>query len=138
MNFFQLEPDVPGYFANSRYVLDHLSDVSTGHYIFECWPEDDIISWIRVYLVKEGLAVALKSSRLTGFELKDCVVSKGDQFKIASPGHGDLPQFYWLYVSGVAGVDDFGVSDDLRLTISERVLDLLKTFSIKSADITPV
>ena len=138
MNFFQFEPDVPGYFMNSRYVLDHLRDIPTIHYIFECWPYDDIISWICVHLVKERLSLALKSSRMTGFEIRDCAVSKGDQFDIASPRCGDLPDFWWLYINGVPGVDDFGITKELMLVVSERALELLKGFVIENADITRI
>ena len=138
MNYFQLEPDVPGRLLNPRHVLDHFSEISTIHYVLECWPEDDIITSIRAYLVKEGLALALKSSGMTGFEIKDCVVSKGDQFDIASPGYGDLPEFWWLYINGVPGVDDFGITKDLMLVVSERALNLLKGFVIENTEITPL
>jgi hypothetical protein len=138
MKYFQIRPDVPGYFTNSRYVLDHLEEVSTIHYILECWPDDDIISSIRIYLVKEKLARAIGLSKLTGFELKECVVSKGEQFHIASPGFGDLPEFLWLYINGVPGVDDFGITKNLKLVVSERALNLLNSFVIENAKITPL
>jgi hypothetical protein len=138
MNYFQLEPDVPGRLLNPRHVLDHFSEISTVHYVLECWPEDDLITSIRVYLVKEGLAFALKSSRMTGFKIMDCVVSKGEQFHIASPGYGDLPEFWWLYIDGVPREDDFGIDKNLTLVVSERALKLLEGFVIRNAEVNPI
>lgn len=37
-----------------------------------------------------------------------------------------LPAFLWLKVSGQAGVDDLGISDDHRLVVSEKLLKVVQ------------
>lgn len=138
MKYFLLKPDVPGYLVNPKGTLANYSNISSVHYVLECFPTDDIFKCRRIYIVKEDLAYALARSEMTGFELKSCVVSKGDQFEISSPGYKELPELLWLYIDGVAGSDDFGISDNLKLIISERALELLKGFVIENADITRI
>ena len=139
MKFYTIDPDVPG-----RTHGETIRAFRSGHhpenvrYIFECWPEADVVQTFPIFLVSEKLALALRSAKLTGFELKACESSKGDQFHIASPGYGELPKYFWLDVNGKSEQDDFGISNDLMLRISERVYDLLQNFCVEGAEIDPV
>jgi len=40
-----------------------------------------------------------------------------------------------MKVSGQAGVDDFGISDKLRLVVSEKAFGILSLFNISAADV---
>jgi hypothetical protein len=46
-----------------------------------------------------------------------------------------LPKFVWLQVTGKAGQDDFGLSSDHCLVVSQRILDLLKGAGMSHCDI---
>lgn len=137
MKYFLIEADVPGWVRNSRQDLDNLSELSVIHYTFDCWPDDDIAESNPVYIISEKLSKAIVSAGMTGFILKGCESSKGEQFEIASPGRGDLPPYLWLDVTGTAGVDDFGISENLTLVVSQRVMSILDNFCMKMANISP-
>jgi hypothetical protein len=42
----------------------------------------------------------------------------------------------WLKVLGEAGKDDFGISRDNQLIVSERALEILKPFGLSHCDMT--
>jgi hypothetical protein len=46
-----------------------------------------------------------------------------------------LPEFKWLQVFGTPGQDDFGISKDYRLVVSERILNTLKLYGLSHCDI---
>jgi hypothetical protein len=50
----------------------------------------------------------------------------------------ELPSFRWLKIVGEPGVDDFGISADHRLVVSERVTQSLVPFGIKDAILKPM
>lgn len=136
MKYYTLEPDVPGSVADPRSIIQNYDTIQSIHYIFDCWPEDDILTSYPVYIVRKNLAKEFGNSNLTGFSIKACEVSKGKQFAIASPGCGKLPLYEWLHVSGRAGIDDFGITQNLRLAISESVVDTLIEFRVSNSKIT--
>jgi hypothetical protein len=136
MKYYQIKPDVPGYLMNAKWTLENYSNILSVHYILECFPNDDLFKSRKIYIVKEHLANALNNSGMTGFELKACNVSKGEQFEIASPDSKSLPKFSWLYINGTAQLDDFGIADNLKLVVSECALKLLEGFVLENAEIT--
>lgn len=72
----------------------------------------------------------------TGVQFGNVEVSESDEFRELYP-HRDLPSLNWLLMSGTPGRDDFGIADDLRLVLSERVLELLRPFGLEHALIEP-
>jgi hypothetical protein len=126
---------VPGYLKESRATVRDNLELEAIHYVFECWPSDDIGQSNRVIFITERLAEAIMKVEATGFRLKTCNAIKGEQFEIVSPAQEDFPRFYWLDVYGKAGVDDFGISSNLWLVVSERILNLLQDFSIERAQV---
>jgi len=139
MKYYAIRADVPGRLAGETiWSLRAGGHPDRVYYIFECWPEADILKSLSVFLVSEKLAASLQVSKLTGFELKPCEGSKGEQFEIESPGRGDLPKYIWLDINGRATMDDFGTSREHRLVISERAFDFLKGFNLERAEIVPL
>lgn len=137
MKYYTIDPDVPG-----RLAVDTITAFRSGtpelvNYVFECWPDSDMVQADPVFLVSDRLASALSAAGLTGFTLKLCFSSKGEQFHIASPGCGPLPTYRWLFVNGTVGVDDFGISEDLALTISENALGVMRGFNLQGLDMSP-
>ena len=47
----------------------------------------------------------------------------------------ELPTFHWLEVTGQAGVDDLGVTDQGQLVVSEQALDLMQGGTLENCEI---
>lgn len=138
MQYYIIDPDVPGRLDDETIKAFHSGQPAHIRYIFECWPASDIVQSDPVFAVSETLATELLEANLTGFTLKPCESRKGEQFDIASPGSDRLPVYVWLDVHGSAGIDDFGISEDLMLTISEKALKVLHKFNLEGSTTTDV
>jgi hypothetical protein len=135
MTYFQLEPDVAGGLGENSVVKHGPRPVVTRlHYEFEGWFGDDIVETTPCFIVTKRLAEALKQTGLQGAELRECEISTSDEFEELFPDV-ELPEFLWLYVFGEAGRDDFGKTADDCLVVSEKILDLLKTFNIDGCEV---
>ena len=102
------------------------------HYQFDGWLGDDLIESTPCYIVSKRLADAVTCEQLTGFTLDEVEISKSEQFDEVYPDT-ELPPFVWLKVHGKPGIDDFGMTAELLLAISDRALRLLEKFSIANA-----
>lgn len=134
--YFYIEPEVSGGFGDKT-VVDtsvHPPRVSKLHYQFDGWLGDDLLETYPCHIVSESLAKEIESAELTGYMFDDVEISKSEQFEDLYPGK-ELPKFYWLKVSGIAGKDDFGISEDYRLTISEKALEALNKRKVVEADL---
>jgi hypothetical protein len=45
------------------------------------------------------------------------------------------PKFAWLKITGVAGVDDFGIASDCRLIVSEKALLVLQPHRLDHCEV---
>lgn len=134
--YFYIEPEVSGGFGDNS-VIDasvHPPRVLKLHYQFDGWLGDDFLESFPCYIVSELLAEEIKSARLVGYSFDDVEVSKSEQFEELYPGK-KLPKFYWLKVTGVSRKDDFGISEDYRLVVSNEALKVLKKGKLVEADI---
>lgn len=137
MTYYILEPEVAGSILGKKSIVDvtvRPPRVSRLDYEFDGWPDDDLITSIACYVVTTRLKDALVALMPTGCEFASVEVSKSEQFKEMYPEQ-ELPEFAWLKITGQAGVDDFGMSDDHRLVVSEPVLHCLKQFKIDNCEI---
>lgn len=135
---FVVEPEVAGGLGE-RTVMDRSSHppiVSRLHYQFEGWLGDQIVESFPCYLVTESLAAEIVRQGMTGVEFHDVEVTCSQEFYEVH-GATALPKFVWLKVTGVAGVDDFGIAGDLRLTVSARVLKLIQATMPRGLDFAP-
>ncbi|MER9328179.1 hypothetical protein NKJ26_19475 [Mesorhizobium sp. M0152] len=114
----------------------HPPVVSKLIYQIEGWFGDVIVTTFPCFLVVAEVKQALQNIGFSGASFAHVEVTKSDDFLELQP-HVELPQFVWLKVNGKAGHDDFGIASDLRLVISERMLDLLNDFGIPSATVEP-
>jgi hypothetical protein len=136
MRYFVLEPEVAAELG-SRTIMDrgtHPPKVAHLHVHFAGWLGDALLETFPCFVVARELAEALDSSDLGGFILSDVEVSQSEEFHELHPAF-DLPAFRWLRVTGRASLDDFGLSPDLRLIVSERALDLLRIYALAHADV---
>ena len=68
-------------------------------------------------------------------QLAPVEVSASELFAELYPG-GRLPPFAWLQVGGVAGRDDFGMSPDHRLVVSDRALGVLRAGQLRHCEVS--
>ncbi|MER8751549.1 hypothetical protein NKH57_20115 [Mesorhizobium sp. M1050] len=88
------------------------------------------------YLVTEDVKEKILKSEFSGVTFDKVEATTSELFEEMQPDQ-KLPPFVWLKVNGDAGRDDFGIAKDLRLVVSERVLDALKPLRISNALIEP-
>ncbi|MBM3484740.1 MAG: hypothetical protein FJX66_15790 [Alphaproteobacteria bacterium] len=135
-DFWSVEPEVAGELGHGS-VLDtsvHPPHVSKLEYRFIGWLGDELLETFPCYVVTERLGVALISACLAGFELDDVDVVVSDEFIEMYPGRS-LPTFKWLKVTGQAGVDDFGLSHEHTLVVSDAALQQLRQHTLSHCDI---
>lgn len=75
---------------------------------------------------------AVELAELSGEKFQHIRVSKLEQFNKLYPER-QLPVFYWAQIVGIAGQDDFGIAEDLRLVVSGHALQVLHLFGFEQA-----
>jgi hypothetical protein len=126
-----LEPEVAGEIGQST-VIDHLTtppSVSRLEYHFTTWLGDELLEAYPCFIISQRLQSALQSFAGTGYTFADVIITRSQQFDELTNGI-QLPQFSWLKIHGRAGVDDAGTSKKGCLVVSDRLLNLLRHFSI--------
>ena len=134
--FYFVEPEVAGGLGDGTVVHtnSHPPVVSSLEYRFEGWLGDNLLESFPCFIITESLAKKLLESKLTGTTFAPVSVTKSEEFVELHP-HISLPKFLWLKVEGSAGIDDFGLSVDHRLVVSQAALDVLRTAQLDNADI---
>lgn len=134
--FRYVEPEVAGGMGDKT-VLDassHPPLVHRLHYQFDGWLGDDILETFPCYIVTERLKQGIEGHDLTGVIFDNVIVSRTKTFDKLYPGIL-LPEFYWLKVIGIPRKDDFSISEDYRMVISDEAFTLLKNFNISNANL---
>jgi hypothetical protein len=137
MRYFTLSPQVVGGIG-PRTVLSrvrHPPIVTCLHYEFDVWPQDDLIEGFPCFIVTPRLAAAIGAAEPTGVTFDGVEATKAGTCEDLHP-HEMLPEFVWMQITGTPGVDDFGADALARLVVSERALQVLKTFSLKNCEVT--
>ena len=124
-NFFVLAPEVPGGLGKGTIILtiDGKPVVQKLNYEFFGMPEDELIKSYPCFLFTERLASIIVAKSLTGICFEATQTSRSLEFDELHP-NAQLPGFLWGKVSGVAGLNDFGVFKG-RLIVSEVALSVL-------------
>lgn len=101
---------------------------------FAGWLGDDLVGVQPDFIVSGALADALRASDLTGFELRDVIVTRSAEFV----SHGGVLPGRWerLVTAGDAEAGDDLSDQDGVLLVSERALALLNEHRIVEASIT--
>ena len=136
MNYYTLEPEVACQLGEKS-ELDsrvHPPIVNKLHCIFDGWIGDDLLELFPCYIVTDKLKKGLKERKLTGYHFEDIVITKSDLFIELYPNKS-LPQFFRLTVTGVKNKDDFVISDDNMLLVSEKAYSFLKKYNIDHCDV---
>lgn len=137
--YYQIEPEVAGGWGEGTQANTtiHPPEVTKLVYEFECWSGDSIVTSFPCYLITEELAQSLTQTKLSGYKLSRCEVTKSEIFNELYPNR-TLPFFVWLKVFGESGIDDFGIGNDLRLVVSDVALSVLKEHSLHECEIEEV
>jgi hypothetical protein len=138
MKYFKIEPEVAGG-TSEHTVMDrsvHPPLVSRLHYEVDDWLGDVLLAGFPCFIVTMEAKQALEVLGATGITFDSVEITTSGVFE---DFHGDrkLPPFAWMKVHGEAGRDDFGLSSDLILVISERALDALSALGLAYATTEP-
>jgi hypothetical protein len=134
--FKSIEPEVAGGLGEDT-ILDtsvYPPIIHRFHHEFQGWLFNDIIEAFPCFIVTEKLKKAISEARLSGAYFDDVKISAGHEFKQFNP-QTVLPEFTWMKIIGKAGEDDFGISDNHLLIISEKAYELLSLFNISEANV---
>lgn len=136
MKYFILDPEVAGSLG-PKTEMDttvHPPTVTKLHYEVDAWLGDDIVQSFPCYLVSERLKTKLKLIKPSGLSFASAEVTPSDNFDELKHGR-ELPKLYWMKVSGAPGSDDFGLTSDARLVVSEGVLEEMKQLQFNHCDV---
>jgi len=136
MKFYIVSPEVAGEIGD-----DSIVDMSTRpprvdklQYVFHGWMGDCIVESIATFVVTASVADEIRMSNLTGFEF-DCVqVLLSEEFTELFPNQG-VPNFFWLKVNGVVGVDDFSINGAVDLVVSDSALAIFVRHGLQYAEV---
>jgi hypothetical protein len=134
--FKSIEPEVAGGLGEDTKLdtTTHPPVVFYLHYEFYGWLDNDILESFPCFIVTDRLREAILDARLSGVAFDHVKVTTTDEFEAFHPGVV-LPPWSWMKISGKAGMDDFGISDKLRLVVSEKAFGVLSLFNISAADV---
>ncbi len=136
MKYYYLEPEVAGGFGSETNLIPGPSrpTVTALHYVFDGWLGDEILESTPCFIVTERLAALIKSHDLTGANTAAVRIDRSEQFTDLHP-NTELPPFVWLKIHGEPGVDDFSMTDNGTLVVSERAWNVLRPFA-SQADVS--
>ena len=137
MNYKYFEPEVSGGLGKLTEIDNsvHPPLIKKLHFVFDGWLENDILETFPCFLVSEGLKSEIEVNNLSGISFSDLTITFSDTFKQIY-GDKKMPKFYWAKISGIAGLDDFGIElKNFKLVISPTAYTLLLSFNISEADV---
>lgn len=135
MRSYKALPEVPGRVGErSRWKgAAPFVDMTELHFVFDDWLGDALVTSHPVFLVTAPAASAMNRHDVSGVRFKAVDVEVTDQFEELTSGVA-MPQWRWAVVNGRPGVDDLGL-DGNDLILSERVVDLLRSFGLEHCDL---
>lgn len=104
------------------------------NYEFDGWLGDDILESFPCYIMTERLKKTIESENLSGITFDDVLISKSETFLDLYPDK-ELSAFFWAKINGEDYQDDFFITEQNGLAISEKAYSLLQKFNIDQADI---
>ena len=129
--FFKVTPQPCGSFGRKTLYGGELTDrppqIYRFHFEFESTPLSEISGINSTYIGSEELMERIKElfPRATGITFDEVFITATAEFRKQNPGR-ELPHYKWFKVIGKAKVDDFGISEDHELYVSDRIFALLQ------------
>lgn len=129
-----IEPEVSGGLGLETDIDNnvHPPIIKKLHYVFDGWLGDDILETFPCFIVSERLMKSIMKNQLKGILFDSVKITKSDEFLDCQP-KTILPDFYWMKVNGKLDVDDFVISKDYRLLVSDKALKVIKYFNVNYA-----
>lgn len=136
MKYYELSPEVAGELGPQSVIhTDKYPPlVEKLEYIFQGWLGDELLESFPCFIVSKRLGELLKDANLTGFHLEDMDIKTSDEFKDLYPNR-ELPDFVRIVIDGRRYVDDFGLSVDYKLIVSETAMKVIRRIPIEYCDI---
>jgi len=132
--FKYIEPEVPGGLGDKT-EMDTSIHPPIVH-SFECyldgWLGDCILEIFPCFIVTQAAKDDIENLKLTGIVFDDLTVTKTEIFNEFYQ-HIEIPKLFWAKINGLAGIDDFGLSNDFRLVISESSFNVLNVNKLQNA-----
>jgi hypothetical protein len=129
-----IEPEIAGELG-SKTIINRIYDppiVEKLHYEFNGWLGDDILESFPCYIMTKRLKNKIENRHLSGIKFDDVYVTTSQLFNDLYP-EKIIPKFYWARIKGVPFIDDFAITSDSKLLISERPFLVLKSCNINHA-----
>jgi hypothetical protein len=146
--FYLLIPEVAGEIGEQsmlEYKNGMISHVQFLHYDFNGWLGDELLKQSPgCFIVTKSLATDLTSSKLTGCNFEDTLITKSDEFMELYPDK-ELPDFVRLVPTGTADIigdviqnwsgHDICLRNGLYLIVTKRAFDVLHMHDISHCEI---
>jgi len=135
--YYTIEPEVAGGWGENTVAATTpggTTVVRKFHYQFDGWLGDELLTSTPCYIVTERLSNEIRNNNLTGVEFDNVEITVSGEFTDLYNDR-QLPRFVWLKIIGKPKEDDFGMTPDILLVVSERALRLLRLFGISHAEI---
>ncbi|WBV60636.1 hypothetical protein PFY12_00620 [Chryseobacterium camelliae] len=131
-----IEPEVAGGLGENTELDNSVFPplVKKLNYEFEGWLGGDILESFPCYIMTERLKKTIESENLSGITFDDVLISKSETFLDLYPDK-ELPAFFWAKINGKDYKDDFFITEQNGLAISEKAYSLLQKFNVDQADI---
>ncbi len=136
--YWEIEPEVAGDIGANT-VLDssvHPQVVHHLHYDFDGWLGSELVTSFPCFLVTYRLGKAIEEAACTGCVFASVEVTLDKQF-VARRSDIQFPTFVWMKVTGRAGKDDFGMSSDQSLVISDKARAIVTSHTLVDCNISP-
>ncbi|MBN3265079.1 hypothetical protein [Pectobacterium brasiliense] len=128
---YYIEPEVAGELGDGT-VMDtsiHPPVVKKLELCFSGWLGDDLLECYPCFIVTERLENELRNIAQDNVFFEKINVNQSDEFGELYPGK-KLPNFYWMkFING----KEIFLSEDQRLAVSERIMNILSNFNISNA-----
>ncbi|PCJ21244.1 MAG: hypothetical protein COB02_01275 [Candidatus Cloacimonadota bacterium] len=139
MRYYIIEPEVSISLGEGSVLstATHPPTIEKLDLIFEGWLGDDILETFPCFFVTEKLKRLIQFNNLSQVEFEEISIIKSDallEFNIQKK----IPKIYLLKISGEAKINDFGVSKDNLLIVSELCLKVLKQSNVNHCDIEEI
>ena len=137
--FFYIEPEVAGGLGPNSVLHREIGrplNVSKLHYVFDGWLGDALLETTPCFIVTDKARRMIETEKLSGVGFGDVEVSRSGEFDDLHPTL-ELPHFWWMKVNSASFDEDFGLTSDLRLAVSERAMATLRAAGIVHALVEP-
>jgi hypothetical protein len=139
MNFYLIEPQIPGGFGPQTRIRDlpgGRRELEFAHILLDEVP-DDLIKNVFCFAVSDQLMAKIRDAGIADVKFRNCLVEPNEQFRFLSEDMDtSLPQYFEILVEGRPYESDIA-REGFKLIVSERFKVILGEFLIPHSKIEP-